>query len=94
MDMATKKKETEKSSKALILKKKLSTSKTQKTKAKKKRFSLRIPFFGRFKYTNHFIGVMLLGLIAFSVWLLWGIPLTCDISNLPAVSTKILDRNG
>ena len=32
--------------------------------------------------------------ILLGVWIFWGIPLPTNLSNNPAVSTKLLDRNG
>lgn len=65
---------------------------TKKKIQQKRKFSLKLPFVGR--YAKHFIGAVILVFVAFGVWLMWDIPLSGDISELPAVSTKIYDRNG
>lgn len=60
------------------------TSSNKEATSKKRRFPLKLPF----------IGALVLAVVALGIWLMWGIPLTGDISELPAVSTKIYDRNG
>ena len=41
-----------------------------------------------------FAGIVAILLTAVLVWLFWGIPLNDDLTDAPAVSTKILDRHG
>jgi penicillin-binding protein 1C len=56
----------------------------------KKKFKL-----SRLKNKKTLAGVILLALmIAFCVWIFWDIPLPSKLSQTPAVSTKIFDRNG
>src|SRR3989344_8865057 len=47
------------------------------------------PRFSKRQLTLLFIPILVVG-----IWLFWGLPLDSHLSDSPAVSTKILDRNG
>lgn len=70
-----------------------------KTKSKKslKRVEIKLPFLKKFKFGRRkkIVALVILGIIvAFSTWLLWGLPLPSQIDDQQTVSTKIFDRNG
>lgn len=66
---------------------------TPTLKAKKFRFTS-LPKIPRVSLPKHIFALIFLAVAAVGVWLFWGLPLAADISDLPAVSTKIFDRNG
>lgn len=81
-----------KSSKKEIVDIEVKPKKTKKTKKINKTTKKRPKF--RIKIPKKIIGLAAIVLTLLGVWLFWGLPLSTDISDLPAVSTKILDRNG
>lgn len=87
-----------------MAKKKITKPKTKtkpvkkiKSKPKTKRSKLKLPKFKKLKLNRTkkiLLAIAIVGGLAFSTWIFWGLPLPTQIDSQVAVSTQILDRNG